>query len=86
MACRTLPEAKLTVGSVTQAFYKGWPEHGEEAEPSRYGKRAAKWIRVHEGAQLQDIWRQPDHVIPGIPALFVVAKGTEFRERFLAQE
>lgn len=68
-----------------QAFYKGWPEHGEETEPSRYGKRAAKWIKVDESAQLQDIWRRPDHVIPGLPAFFLVAKGTDFREHFLAE-
>ncbi len=68
-----------------QAFYKGWPENGEEAEPSRYGERAAKWITVDESVQLQDIWRRPDYVIPGLPAFFVIAKGTDFRERFLAE-
>ncbi len=69
-----------------QAFYKGWPEHGEEAEPSRYGKKAAKWIKADECARLMDILQRADHVIPGIPAFFVVAKGTDFRERFLSQD
>ena len=35
---------------------------------------------------LQEILQRSDLVIPGIPAFFVVAKGTDFRERFLSQE
>ena len=69
-----------------QAFHTGWPEHGEEAEPSRYGERAARWIKVDAKQSLQNILQRGDHVIPGIPAFFVVARGTDFRERFLSQE
>ena len=69
-----------------QAFYRGWPEHGEEAEPSRYGEKAARWIEVDANHLLQDILQRGDYVIPGIPALFVVARETDFRERFLSQE
>ena len=69
-----------------QAFYRGWPEHGEEAEPSRYGEKAAKWIQIDPSQSLQHILQRGDHVIPGIPTFFVVAKGTDFRERFLSQE
>ena len=57
-----------------------------EAEPSRYGKKAAKWIKADESMTLQEILQRSDLVIPGIPAFFVVAKETDFRERFLSQE
>ena len=68
-----------------QAFHTGWPEHGEEAEPSRYGEKAARWIQINESQSLKDILQHGDHVIPGVPAFFVVARGTDFRERFLSQ-
>ena len=70
----------------SQAFYNGWPEQGEEAQPSRYGEKAAKWIKAKESVSLREILLAANHVIPGIPAFFVVAKGTDFRDRFLAQE
>ena len=53
---------------------------------SRYGKKAAKWIKADESMTLKQILQQSDLVIPGIPAFFVVAEGTDFRERFLSRE
>ncbi len=41
---------------------------------------------VEEGAKLGEVLRAPDYVVPGVPVFFVVAAGTAFRERFLADE
>lgn len=37
------------------------------------------------GLTLGQLLAQPDFVVPGVPLFFVVAKGTEYRQRFLAQ-
>jgi hypothetical protein len=29
---------------------------------------------------------QPDHIVPGLPLFWVVAAGTDYRTRFLAEE
>ena len=86
--CKQQGACKVSLIWVTamQAFHTGWPEHGEEAEPSRYGEKAARWIQIDESQSLQDILQRGDHVIPGIPAFFIVARETDFRERFLSQE
>lgn len=65
-----------------QVYHGGWPEVAEEG-PRRYGPKAAAWVRVQQGWTLRDALARPDHVIPGVPAFFVLAKGTEFRDRFL---
>jgi hypothetical protein len=66
-------------------MYGGWPD-AQEDEPRRYGAGAAHWERVAESSTLADLLALPDLVIPGIPVLFVLAKGTSFRERFLEGE
>lgn len=62
------------------------PEGHEEEEPQRYGKNAARWVRADEHLSLREVLSRPDHVIPGIPVFFLVARGTVFRERFLTEE
>lgn len=62
------------------------PEGFEESGPSRFGAKSAQWVRVNEADALGELLQRADFVIPGIPVLFAVAKGTEFRERFLANE
>lgn len=54
-----------------------------EEGPRRYGPNTAGWVRVQEGWSLADVLARPDHIIPGVPAFFVLAKGTDFRQRFL---
>ena len=72
---------------LVQALHSGWPKDAaQEAGPSRYGPRAARWVPVKEHAALHEVLRSPDYVIPGVPVFFVVAAGTAFRERFLADE
>ena len=51
----------------------------------RYGEKAARWQCVDEGLSLGQLLAQEDYVVPGVPLLFAVAKGTEYRTRFLAQ-
>ncbi|KAI3438195.1 hypothetical protein D9Q98_000632 [Chlorella vulgaris] len=73
----------LTVEQLSEVYFGGWPEV-HEAGPQRYGPNAAGWVRVEEQWTLRDILDRPDHIIPGIPALFVLAKGTDFRQQFLS--
>ena len=65
-------------------LHGGWPDSSEDEGPQRYGLKAATWRPVQEQQTLGDLLAQPDYVVPGVPVLFVTAKGTEFRERFLA--
>ena len=41
-------------------------------------------VRVDENAPLRDLMALPGHVVPSTLVLFVVAKGTPSKERFLA--
>lgn len=68
--------------TVPQVYFGSWPEVAEEG-PQRYGPKAAGWVRVREGWTLRDVLARPDHVVPGVPTFFVLAKGTDFRDRFL---
>ena len=79
--------AAREASSAAQALHSGWPKDAAQEEgPRRYGARAARWVPVGEGAALGEVLRAPDYVIPGAPVFFVVAAGTAFRERFLADE
>ena len=65
-----------------KVLHGGWPEV-EEQGPARYGAKAAGWVRVNEKWTLADALGRPDHVVPGIPVFFVLAKGSPFRQQFL---
>ena len=65
-----------------EAMHGGWPRVIEEG-PERYGPTAAQWVRVDEKWTLGDLLSREDHVAPGIPVMFVLAKNTPFKERFL---
>ena len=41
-------------------------------------------VRVDENAPLRDVMAAPAHVVPSTLVLFVVARGTPGKERFLA--
>ena len=71
---------------VVQVLYGGWPQDLRDEGPQRYGPKAAKWQQVREASLLGELLSQPDYVIPGVPVFFVVAKGTDYRERFLSDE
>ncbi len=53
---------------------------------SRYGEKAARWQAADPSLTLGQLLSKPDYVIPGLPLLFAVAKGTEYRTRFLSQQ
>lgn len=52
----------------------------------RFGAKAATWKPVDQSLTLGQLLDKEEYVIPGIPLLFAVAKGTEFRARFLAEK
>lgn len=54
--------------------------------PQRYGKDSSGWVRLKQSSTLGEALSRPDYVVPGVPVFFVVAKGTEYRERFLAEQ
>lgn len=60
-------------------------EPSHKHAPRRYGKQAATWQLVDQSLTLGEILSRPDYVVPGVPLFFAVAKGTEYRTRFLAQ-
>ncbi len=62
------------------------PEGFEDDGPKRFGTEAAEWVRVNEADALGEVLQRPDFVIPGIPVFFVVARDTDFRMRFLAND
>jgi hypothetical protein len=41
---------------------------------------------VQEQLSLREVLLRDDHIIPGLPLFWVVAKGTDYRQRFLAEE
>ena len=75
--------APLTERQLEEVYFGGWPEGVAEEGPQRYGPNAAAWVRVKERWTLRDALSRPDHVVPGVPAFFVLAKGSDFRQRFL---
>ncbi len=58
-------------------------QHPKHPGPKRYGADAARWEKVDENMSLREVLTRPGHVIPGVPLFWVVAKGTEYRRRFL---
>lgn len=69
-----------------QALHGNWPEAQHGAGPKRYGDKASCWVLVEQQKSLKEVLLQPDHVVPGLPLFWVVAKGTDYRQRFLAEE
>ena len=69
-----------------QVLHGGWPAGAVEKMPQRYGPHAARWVRAREQASLVDLLAAPDFVVPGVPMFFVVAQGTMYRDRFLANQ
>lgn len=49
----------------------------------RYGEKASRAVRVDESATLAQLLAAPDCVVPGAPVFFVLAKGTQYRSKFL---
>jgi len=71
---------------IIQVLMGQTPEGFVDDGPKRYGTKSARWVRVAEEDALGQVLQRPDYVIPGVPVLFVVASGTQFRDRFLAND
>jgi hypothetical protein len=52
----------------------------------RYGPTASHWVRVDEALSLRQVLTQPGHVVPGVPLFWVLAEGSDYQRRFLAEE
>lgn len=65
-----------------EALFGGWPSVVDEG-PNRYGQKQASWVRVNERHTLGSVISKDDHVIPGVPVFFILAKSTPFKESFL---
>lgn len=76
----------LTHDQLVSAMAGKWPDgvDRDTEGPRRYGPDAAKWQRVEEGRSLRQVLLEPGHVVPGVPLFWVVAQGTDYRDRFLA--
>lgn len=76
----------LTLPQLEAAMAGRWPPGlDRDAEgPKRYGRGAARWARVDETKTLREVCSEEGHVVAGVPLFFVVARGTAYRERFLA--
>ncbi|GFH20093.1 structural maintenance of chromosomes protein, partial [Haematococcus lacustris] len=48
-----------------------------------YGANASKWVVCRESWTVRELLSRPDHVVPGVPLLFALAKGSAYRQRFL---
>ncbi len=82
----TLPAVHRVQEQLVAACSGRWPDKVSSTGPKRYGKDAAHWVRADESCSLQQTLKAPGHVIPGLPLLWVVARGTIYRDRFLSEE
>ena len=72
----------LDRAGLVEALYGGWPSVSDDG-PLRYGPKAAEWIRLDESLTLGGALQRPDHVVPGIPVFFILARDTPFKNDFL---
>jgi len=76
----------LSQGQLIEALQHGtWPSDFDDAEPKRYGPGAPQWVEVKEHWTLKELLSKPDYIVPGAPLLWVVARGSDYHKRFLAQ-
>uniref|UniRef100_A0A383V5T9 Cns1/TTC4 wheel domain-containing protein n=1 Tax=Tetradesmus obliquus TaxID=3088 RepID=A0A383V5T9_TETOB len=68
------------------ALHGKWPERDPQAGPKRYGSSSSHWVPVDESLSLRQVLLAPDHVIPGVPLFWVLARDTQYQARFLAEE
>ena len=72
----------LRRNELVEALFGGWPSVSNEG-PNRL---EAKWIKVNPKHTLGEVLSRGDHVVPGIPVFFVLAKSTPFKDNFLKSE
>lgn len=77
-AARAISEQELA-----EALHGGWPEGAQHSEVLRYGPNAVRPVLVDPEKTLGEVLKEDGHVVPGVPVFFVLARGSEYRERFL---
>lgn len=76
----------LKQDQLVDALHGKWPERDPQAGPKRYGSSSSHWVPVDESLSLRQVLLAPDHVIPGVPLFWVLARDTQYQARFLAEE
>ncbi|KAM1349951.1 hypothetical protein PS2_003953 [Malus domestica] len=51
---------------------------------SSAGKGSSKWVKVNEKRTLDDVLKEPNFIVPGIPVFYVVSKRSSFHKEFKA--
>lgn len=72
-----------------QALHGNWPElqqHAGSGGPQRYGQQASHWVLVDPKQSLREVLLRPDHLVPGVPLFWVLARDTDYQQRFLAED
>ncbi|GAV84181.1 TPR_11 domain-containing protein [Cephalotus follicularis] len=63
-------------------------EDKDDSEGSNHGFSAgegsSKWVKVNDRRNLQDVLKEPNFIIPGIPVFYAVSKSSSFYEEFKA--
>lgn len=75
----------LNEDQLTEALFGGWPADVTDEGPSAYGSKAARWRRLREDVTLGGLLDKGDYVVPGVPVVFVVARGTAYHDRFVSE-
>nr|XP_024932797.2 tetratricopeptide repeat protein 4 homolog isoform X2 [Ziziphus jujuba var. spinosa] len=69
-----------------EVYYEAKEEDASEDSDSGISadKGSSRWVKINEKSTLEDVLKQPDFVIQGIPAFYVVSKISKFYNEFKA--
>ena len=81
VACGCLQEQ--LVAGVQGRYPPGY--NSESGKPKRYGNKAARWKALDEKLTLRQLLLVEDFIIPGVPVLFVLSRGTDYERAFVEQ-
>jgi hypothetical protein len=79
-------EARVMQGYGGDAVEEGAGDRKEPWQKPSIDPRDQKMVRIDESKTLGEVLAEEACVVPGHPIVYVVAKGTAFREKFLAGE
>jgi len=73
--------APLPPAALIEALHGAWPDGVAAAEPGD----GAAWVEVDPRATVADVAATPGCAVPGVPVLFVLARGTPYGAAFRAR-
>eukprot|EP00892_Ulva_mutabilis_P003530 jgi/Ulvmu1/1549/UM110_0012.1 len=73
----------LREGQIVECLQEQFPSGYVESGCQKYGPKTSAMVPVPEDITFAELLTRPDHVMPGVPVLFVVPHGTAFYDRFL---